>query len=288
MKPSSLPAQIFVDSGFPEDTKKVIDLLGFLDGQTTNPSLVAKKLLANSKQPIANSTLSEEALLEKYKEIVHDISALIPQGSVSIEVYADKETPAEKMVEQARVMNAWIPNAHIKLPTTTEGLKAAEMLVTEKIRVNMTLVFSQEQAAAVHAATRGAKEGDVFVSPFIGRLDDRGENGMDLIKNIATMYKTANSHVLILAASLRTMNHFMGSISSGADILTCPLTIIEEWVQSGMHVPGEDYQYDAGSLTRIPYVELDLTRKWQSFTIRHDLTDAGLQKFADDWNGLIR
>src|SRR3989344_2390799 len=252
MKHSQLRTDIFVDSGFPEDTKKVIDLLGFLDGQTTNPSLVAKKLLANSKQPIANSTLSEEALLEKYKEIVHDISALIPQGSVSIEVYADKETPAEK------------------------------------IRVNMTLVFSQEQAAAVHAATRGAKEGDVFISPFIGRLDDRGENGMDLIKNIATMYKTANSHVLILAASLRTMNHFMGSISSGADILTCPLTIIEEWVQSGMHVPGEDYQYDAGSLTRIPYVELDLTRKWQSFTIHHDLTDAGLQKFADDWNGLIR
>ena len=91
---------------------------------------------------------------------------------------------AEDMLPQGREMFSWIPNAHIKFPTSHEGLKAADQAVQEGLRVNLTLCFSQEQAAAVYAATKGAKKGDVFVSPFIGRLDDRGENGMDLIANI--------------------------------------------------------------------------------------------------------
>ena len=85
-------------------------------------------------------------------------------------------------------MFGWIPNAHVKFPTSAEGLKAAEKAIGLGLRVNMTLCFSQAQAAAVYAATRGARKGQVFVSPFIGRLDDRGENGMDLIANILRMY----------------------------------------------------------------------------------------------------
>src|SRR3989344_4842731 len=102
---------------------------------------------------------------------------------------------------QGKEMFSWIPNAHVKYPTTKAGLEAAHRSIQEGMRVNMTLVFTQEQAAAVYAATKGAKRGDVFVSPFIGRLDDRGENGMDLIKNIIKMYRGGDGHVLILGAS---------------------------------------------------------------------------------------
>ncbi len=98
-------------------------------------------------------------------------------------------------------MFSWIPNAHVKFPTSREGLEAAGRAVKEGLRVNMTLCFTQEQAAAVYSATAGAKKGDVFISPFIGRLDDRGENGMDLIENIQKMYGTGDGHVEVLTAS---------------------------------------------------------------------------------------
>ncbi|MBI4130560.1 transaldolase, partial [Candidatus Roizmanbacteria bacterium] len=172
MKPSNLTTKIFLDSGDPEDTKKMIGILGFLDGQTTNPSLVAKKLadqgLGNGER---GKKLSEKELLNEYKKIVQEISSIIPQGSVSIEVYADKTTTAEQMLVQGKEMFSWIPNAHIKFPTTAEGLKAAERAVIEGMRVNMTLVFTQSQAAAVYAATKHAgKESltghkNIFVSP---------------------------------------------------------------------------------------------------------------------------
>src|SRR3989339_217562 len=119
MRPQNIKTRIFLDSGDPQETKQVLSALGFLDGQTTNPSLIAK--------------------------------------------------------------NTWIPNAHIKFPITASGLEAAHILTSEGMRVNMTLCFSQQQAAAVYVATRGVKKGDVFLSPFIGRLDDQGENGMNMI-----------------------------------------------------------------------------------------------------------
>ncbi len=118
-------------------------------------------------------------ILEFYRDVVKELSNLIPHGSISIEVYADHTTKAEEMIEQAEEMFSWIPNAHVKIPIIHEGLKAAEIAIKKGIRINMTLCFTQEQAAAVYAATLGAKKGNVFVSPFVGRLDDRGENGMD-------------------------------------------------------------------------------------------------------------
>lgn len=283
MKPASLISKIFLDSGDPEDTKKMLSLLGFLDGQTTNPSLVAKKLTASGN----TLKLSSDGLLYEYRKIVEEISKLIPNGSVSIEVYADKNTTAEEMLTQGKSMFSWIPNAHIKYPTTTEGLNAAEQSIKEGMRVNMTLVFSLKQAAAVYAATRGAKKGDVFISPFIGRLDDRGENGMNLIKNIAELYKSGDGHVEILSASIRNVDHFMGSVASGADILTCPMSVLEQWTNDGMKVPDEKYVYDTRNLKPIPSETLDLNASWDSFDISHDLTDAGLTKFASDWSALI-
>ena len=283
MKPANLKSKIFLDSGDPEDTKKILAVLGFLDGQTTNPSLVAKKLTASGN----TLKLSSDGLLYEYRKIVEEISALIPNGSVSIEVYADKNTQASEMLNQGRGMFAWIPNAHIKYPTTAEGLKAAELSIKEGMRVNMTLVFDIEQAAAVYVATKGAKKGDVFISPFIGRLDDRGENGMDLIKNIAALYKKHDDHVEILSASIRNIDHFMGSIASGADILTCPMAVLEQWASGGMKVPDEKYIYDTKNLRPIPTEPLNLNASWDTFDISHSLTDAGLEKFASDWNALI-
>ncbi len=213
-------------------------------------------------------------------------SALIPQGSVSIEVYADVETKAEAMLTQAREFYKWITNAHIKFPTTTEGLKAAEAAVKEGMKVNMTLVFSQEQAAAVYAATKGAKKGDVFLSPFIGRLDDRGERGMDLIANIIKMYQSSDGHVEVLTASVRSIEHFLEAIRLGSDIITAPFKILKDWAESGLKMPDENFNYQT-NLKPIPYQQIDFTKPWQEYNIHHDLTDKGIAKFSEDWNSLI-
>jgi len=282
MRPSTLNIRIFLDSGDPDDTKKYIDLLGFLDGQTTNPSLVAKKLKANNE----NIKLDTNELNEAYKKIIQEISPLVPE-SVSIEVYGDKDTPADQMIAQGREMNTWVQNAHIKLPTTMAGLKAAKTLTKEGIRVNMTLIFSQEQAAAVHAATLGAPKGSVYLSPFVGRLDDKGQDGISLIKNIADMYKKADSHVEILTASLRNFDHFFGAIAAGTHLITSPAKVLDEWAQNNMQPPNEQYVYNAKGLSPIPYQQLDLTKHYSEYNLKHDLTDVGLQKFADDWNNLI-
>ena len=288
MRPEGLKTKIFSDSGNPEDSKNLLQLLGFLDGQTTNPSLIAKNPQAK-KRLDEGRKFSKEELNEFYKEVVQEASKLLPHGSISIEVYADANTGSEEMFKQGKEFFQWIPNAHIKFPTTTAGLEAAELSVKEGIRVNLTLVFSQAQAAAVHAATRGASPGQVFVSPFVGRLDDRGECGMDLVKNILTMYRQAESHVEVLTASVRHLNHFLHALKLGSDIITAPVKVLQRWHEAGMPLSQEDLNNDeAGDLTAIEYQELDLTRSWREFDIRHELTDRGLAKFAQDWNSLIQ
>src|ERR1039457_5282849 len=116
-------------------------------------------------------------------------------------------------------MFSWIPNAYIKYPCTYEGLRAAQMSVERGIRVNVTLCFSQEQAAGIYAATHASKA-PVYVSPFIGRLDDRGENGMDLVRNIKRMYERGDGHVHVLAASIRSVSHLLCSFALGAELAT--------------------------------------------------------------------
>jgi transaldolase len=279
MKQSNLTTRIFLDSGDPQETKQALDLLGFLDGQTTNPSLIAKN------PQTAGKKFSKEELLAFYHGVVGDVSDLIPKGSVSIEVYSDANTSAEEMLEQGRQFNTWIPNAHIKYPTTPEGLKAAELSVKEGMSVNMTLIFSQEQAAAVYAATKGAKKGQVFLSPFIGRLDDRGENGLDLIANIIKMYKTGDGHVEVLTASVRSVEHQVKAIELGSDIITSPLKILKEWKEK--EFPISNFQFQKSNLTAIPYQEISLDKPWHEYNLKHELTDKGLEKFAADWNALI-
>ncbi len=284
MRPADLNTKIFLDSGDPADTKKALDILGFLDGQTTNPSLIAKNPEAQAKIASGNKFTKDE-VLTFYKKIVSDISRQIPEGSVSIEVYADMNTQAADMIAQGKEMFSWIPNAHIKLPVTREGLKAAQTLSHEGIRVNMTLVFSQQQAAAVHAATRGADRGNVFVSPFIGRIDDIGMNGIDLVHNIDKMYSLGVSHTEVLAASVRSLEHLIKIFEVEADIATVPIGILEDWADAGMPLTFEGDR--ESELKPIEYETVSLSKEWEEFDISHELTNKGLQKFSEDWNNMV-
>ncbi|MFH1564929.1 MAG: transaldolase family protein [bacterium] len=286
MKPTNCKTKIFLDSGDLNETKEAIKLLGFLDGQTTNPTLIAKNPYARERFERGEKFTSEEILFF-YKNVAQEISSLLPEGSVSIEVYADKTTSKEKIIKQAKEMFLWIPNAHIKLPINEAGLSAAEELAKENFRLNMTLCFTQEQAAAVYGSTKSVKEG-IFVSPFVGRLDDLGINGMDLIGNIVKMYKEGgDGHVEVLSASIRGIEHFLCSIKLGADIITAPLKILKEWADMGMPIPDENYVYNSEGLSVIKYEDIELNKDWPEYNIKHELTDKGIDRFASDWNGLI-
>jgi len=267
--------RIFLDSADPVETKAAMELLGSLDGQTTNPSLITKNPLLKQRMEKGEKFTQEEALAA-YRDVVVEIAELIPNGSVSVEVPADESTSAKEMLQQATMMSGWAPNLHIKLPITEAGLSAAKYATQSGIRVNMTLCFSQEQAMAVHAATCDSNIGtdDVFVSPFVGRLDDQNLNGMDLIKNIIKMYRANDSRVKVLVASVRSLSHLLQSIQLGADIITAPYRVLEEWIKTGPKP--------------ISYEELPVNRLYKLYNIKHELSDVGLAKFTDDWNKLVK
>lgn len=286
-RPANLKSKIFLDSGDPAETKRIIELLGFLDGQTTNPTLVVKNPYAKERFE-RGEKFSQTEIYEFYRKVVTDISNLIPEGSVSIEVYADATTTAEAMFAQGQEMYSWIPNAHVKYPIIPAGLAAAERSIAAGHRVNMTLCFSEEQAAAVYAATRGAKPGDVYLSPFIGRLDDIGQDGMSFIANVCTLFKDSDHHVEVLAASVRTLDHFMQSLAVGADRITAPYSVLEEWGKAGMPLPDEQFVYDTSGKLPVPFEGPDLSKSWQEYNFQHELTDKGVERFAADWNGILR
>ncbi|MEI8270962.1 MAG: transaldolase family protein [bacterium] len=287
MRPKELKTKIFLDSCDPAETKEIISILGFIDGQTTNPTLVAKNPYARERFEKGDKFTKEE-IFEFYKKVIKEISVLIPDGPVSVEVYADENTTADEIFQQGKDIFNWIPNAQIKYPITKSGLEAGEMSIKECMRVNMTLCFNQEQAAAVYSATMGAKKGDVFVSPFIGRLDDIGENGMSLISNIIEMYKNGDGHSEVLSASVRTMDHFLASLALNVDIITAPLSILKEWGSMGMPIPKDINNFNFSALKDIHYKDIDLNKNWKDFDIKHQLTDKGLARFASDWNALIK
>jgi transaldolase len=284
-------AKILVDGGDPEETVRVKRLVGYVDGQTTNPTLISKNPEVRTLVSSGHKFSSREEL-DEYKKIVQTISPLVGDAGVSIEVYADFDTTAEEMLAQGREMFSWIPNAYIKYPCTHEGLRAAQMSVRESMRVNITLCFSQEQAAAIYAATIGSKA-PVYVSPFVGRLDDRGENGMDLVRNIKQMYEAGDGHVHVLAASIRNLKHLLGSFASKAELVTAPGKVWEEWSASSFLLPGADFVYQGTDkadrpLKPIAYKFFDLSRGWESFDIRHDLTTKGIQQFVADYKSTLK
>lgn len=276
--------KILVDGGDPQETRRAKELLGFVDGQTTNPSLVAKN--PHIKDLVASGhKLSSREEMEEYKKIVQTISPLVGDAGVSIEVFSDEKTTAGEMLDQGREMFSWIPNAHIKYPCTTEGLHAAQMSVKDGIRVNRTLCFSQQQAAAVYAATKGTKE-PAYVSPFVGRLDDIGQNGMDVVKNIKRMYAKGDGHVLVLAASIRSLEHLLYSFVLETELVTVPAKVLELWSNKNFPMPDKQFQYETSGRP-IPYEELDLEQAWETFDIQHELTRKGIEKFAADYRATL-
>ncbi len=173
--------------------------MGILDGVTTNPSLMAKEGKANNKETI--------------REICEVVG-----GPVSVEVLA---TDAGTMCKEAQEYAGWHKHVVVKLPTTKDGVKACKCLSEQGIKTNLTLCFSPNQALLV------AKAGATYVSPFIGRLDDISQNGMDLIKQILTIYKNYGYETQVLAASIRHPMHVVDAAVAGAHVATIPFKVLD-------------------------------------------------------------
>jgi len=285
--------KLFLDSCDPADTQKAIKLLGSIDGQTTNPTLLTKNPEIQ-QYLIQGKKLTLIELLSLYKQAIEGI-ARYTDGAISIEVYADWNTTASEMLKQAQVMQSWSSNGYIKFPTIPEGLKAANEFTKLAGHANMTLVFDQQQAAAVYSATRYT-QGTSFVSPFVGRLDDRGLYGLDIIRNIRTMYDTFNKlngrksgHVEILAASIRTLDHMYGAIAFGTDIITAPISLYQQWLTDGSKIPTIPPP-KPDILKHIDYEQIKYSEDFASYSIDRSetgLLNQGLMKFAKDWNTVI-
>ncbi len=208
--------KIFIDTANLDEIREAA-AIGVLDGVTTNPSLMAKESLP-------------------FREILKEICKVV-KGPVSAEVVA---TDAKGMLKEADELAAIADNITIKIPTTLEGLKAIKVLSEKGIMTNATLCFSPMQALLV------AKAGATFVSPFVGRLDDISHYGMDLIRQIVTIYQNYSYRTEVLVASVRNPLHVVDAALVGAHVATIPFGVIKQ-------------------------------------LIKHPLTDSGLKKFLEDW-----
>ncbi len=191
--------KFFIDTANLDEIKKAASF-GFLDGVTTNPSLMAREGVS------------------RQDEHIKAICALTP-GPVSAEVLA---TETEAMIAEGRHLAGLAPNVVVKLPLTMAGLAATGALAAEAIRVNQTLVFSPLQALLA------AKAGAAYVSPFVGRLDDVGHDGLDLVEEIMTIFGNYGYETEIIVASIRTPQHVLRSALLGADIATIPFKVIQQ------------------------------------------------------------
>jgi len=208
--------KFFIDTANIDEIKKA-HALGMVDGVTTNPSLIAKE-----NRP--------------FEELLREICELV-DGPVNGEAVS---LDAEGMVEEGRHLAAFHPNIVVKIPMTTEGLKAVKILSGENIRTNVTLIFSSMQALMA------AKAGASYVSPFVGRLDDISQVGMDLVSDIMNIYGNYGYETEVIVASIRNPIHVVEAALIGADIATIPFKVIDQLA-------------------------------------KHPLTDIGMEKFLADW-----
>lgn len=208
--------RIFIDSANIEDIKEINDM-GFLQGVTTNPSLVAKQK-------------------RDYPTVIREICSIV-NGPISAEVLAS-ETDA--MIQEAHELAAIHTNVVVKIPITEAGLRAIKVLASQNIATNATLVFSPTQALLA------ARAGASYVSPFLGRVDDTGNDGLILLSDIVTIFDKFGLSTDVIAASIRHPIHVVESARLGSHIATIPYNIIKQM-------------------------------------IRHPLTDAGIEKFMADW-----
>ncbi len=190
--------KFFIDTANLEEIKKGLDM-GMVDGVTTNPSLIAKEGC-------------------DFEERIREICSIL-EGPVSAEVVS---TDAQGMIDEAKALSKLADNIVVKIPMTTEGLKATKALRDMGIKTNVTLVFSPLQALLA------AKAGATFVSPFVGRLDDISTDGMELISDIVQIYDNYNFSTEIIVASVRNPMHVLVSAKLGADIATIPFKVIAQ------------------------------------------------------------
>jgi transaldolase len=193
--------KIFLDTANIDQIRKAAKL-GIVSGITTNPTLVAKESNAN------------------YEAVVKEICSIIP-GPVSVEVLTGG---VEAMVKQARLIATWAPNVVIKIPATSEGLEVTSALSKQKIKVNFTLCFSVNQALL------GALAGAAYVSPFVGRLDDAGHEGMELVKDIVSVFAHYKFPTEVIAASIRHPLHCVAAAKAGAHIATVPYSVLMQMI----------------------------------------------------------
>jgi len=208
--------ELFLDTANLDEIREG-ESLGVISGVTTNPTLIAKEKV-------------------DYKERILKICEIIP-GPVSVEVLSQD---AVSMSQEAKEYSSWAPNVVIKIPMVKEGLKALKLMREVDIKINVTLVFSLNQAllAAISGAT--------YVSPFVGRLDDVGHDGMELVSQIVAVYKIYNISTKVIAASIRHPLHVVKAAEAGAHIATVPFAVLERM-------------------------------------LKHPLTDIGVKRFLDDW-----
>lgn len=213
--------KIFLDTANIDQIKKAAQL-GIISGVTTNPSLLSKEATSD------------------YETVTKNICSII-NGPVSVEVLSED---AESMIEEARTKAAWAENVNIKIPITADGLRATSVLSKENIEINMTLVFSPNQALL------GAMAGATYVSVFIGRLDDVGQDGMNVVQDtIDVLDNYPELDTQVIAASIRHPMHCTYSAMAGADIATVPYNVLMQMIQ-------------------------------------HPLTDVGIKRFLDDWKSV--
>jgi transaldolase len=208
--------KFFIDTANIDEIREASDM-GVIDGVTTNPSLISK----------------EDG---KFEDIIRQICEIV-DGPVSAEVIA---TDTAGMIDEARKLSRIHKNVVVKIPCIREGLKVTKALSSDGIGVNMTLVFSPSQALLA------AKAGAMFVSPFVGRLDDISHYGMELVQQIVNIYNNYSFDTEVLVASIRNPLHLVDAAQMGADIATMPFKVIDQ-------------------------------------IVRHPLTDIGLKKFLADW-----
>ena len=209
--------KFFIDTAKVEDIKKASDM-GVICGVTTNPSLIAKEGRV-------------------FEEVIREITAIV-DGPISGEVKATT-TDAEGMIAEGKSIAAIHPNMVVKIPMTAEGLKACKVLAEEGIKVNMTLIFTANQALLA------ARAGAAYVSPFLGRLDDISVRGIDLIREISEMFSIADLDTEIIAASVRNPIHMTDCALAGADIATVPYKVIEQMIKHPLTDQGiEKFQAD--------------------------------------------
>ena len=214
--------KFFIDTAKVEDIRKANDM-GVICGVTTNPSLIAKEG-------------------RNFEEVIKEITTIV-DGPISGEVKATT-TDAEGMIKEGREIAKIHPNMVVKIPMTVEGLKAVKVLSAEGIKTNVTLIFTANQALLA------AEAGATYVSPFLGRLDDINQSGVDLIEEIVTIFDNYGYDTEIIAASIRNPVHVTECALAGADIATVPYKVIEQMTH-------------------------------------HPLTDAGIRKFHDDYRAVF-